>query len=337
MALNSTRVVGNGSAQTVITNATNIETVVTLIVTDNTTVSAANASFMIGGQEVANLVTAAQTIENVDIRLNIPASEVFSVYMPVGYDVTIASYSQPVDLAAALTVTQQAVVNANAAADRAENALPVGAIDDTTTTAVDRAWSAPKLVEYTEKRWNYTAVQRTADYLASDREIVLCDNNITAQIEWIESITAVNAAVYTTTINAVAFSYTADATATAAEITAGIAAAVNAGTEPVTAVDNATYVALTADVAGVPFTVSINANMVVNNKVANSSVFQVTLPASPAEGDSVIIKDIATSFALNNMFIVANGSTIMTVADDMNLDLNDTEYKFTFLNNDWRV
>lgn len=70
--------------------------------------------------------------------------------------------------------------------------------------------------------------------------------------------TAVNAATYTITINAKSISYTADGTATVAEITAGLTSAFNASTAPefseITATDSTTLVTLTADVAGYPFT-----------------------------------------------------------------------------------
>ena len=70
---------------------------------------------------------------------------------------------------------------------------------------------------------------------------------------------AANSAVYTLTINGKTVSYTADASATVAEITAALTTAWNASEdgefEEVTATDSTTYVTLTADEDGVPFTV----------------------------------------------------------------------------------
>lgn len=63
---------------------------------------------------------------------------------------------------------------------------------------------------------------------------------------------------HTVTINGTEFTYTNDADPTVAEITAGLVAAINGGTEPVTASDNTTNIGLDADVAGVPFSVSYN-------------------------------------------------------------------------------
>lgn len=70
--------------------------------------------------------------------------------------------------------------------------------------------------------------------------------------------TAVNSETYTITINGKSVSYTADASATVAEITAGLVAAFAACTEPefqeITATDGTTLVTLTAKSAGTPFT-----------------------------------------------------------------------------------
>jgi hypothetical protein len=336
MSLNSKQVTGNGEEQTLITNNSNTESVVTLIIANNTTVGSITETFKLDGKKVLTVTTTAQTVDNTDARINIPASSVFTVTTTVGCDFTVSSYSQPVDVSAALTAIQGYVVDASNNADRAENALSTGAIDDT-SDADDRAWSSSKLRAYTEKKWNYTEIQRDGDYLASDRDVVLCDNNTTAQVDRVENITVVNSTAYTVTINGVEHTYTSDESASSVEVVAGIVSAINSGSEPVTASDNTSYVSVAADSAGVPFTVSINANMSVRNTTANSSVFQVTLPASPSEYDSVIIKDVTGSFFFNNMYVVSNGETIMGVADDMNLDVDNYEYKFLFINNNWSV
>lgn len=66
-----------------------------------------------------------------------------------------------------------------------------------------------------------------------------------------------NSTVYTVTINGTAFSFTSDTGATAQEIVEGLTAAINAGSEPVTASENNVKLTLTADVAGIPFTVAV--------------------------------------------------------------------------------
>ena len=70
--------------------------------------------------------------------------------------------------------------------------------------------------------------------------------------------TAANNAVYTITINSKTVTYTADGSATVAEITAGLVAAFQASDEPefqeITATDSTTHVTLTAGEPGKPFT-----------------------------------------------------------------------------------
>lgn len=68
-----------------------------------------------------------------------------------------------------------------------------------------------------------------------------------------------NTTKYTTTINGTDFEFTSDADATAEEIAAGLVAAINLGSEPVTASDNldGTY-DLDADVAGTPFSITVD-------------------------------------------------------------------------------
>lgn len=63
---------------------------------------------------------------------------------------------------------------------------------------------------------------------------------------------------YDVTINGTVFTFLSDATATDVEITAGLEIAINAGSEPVTAVDNVGTLNLDADVAGDLFTLEVD-------------------------------------------------------------------------------
>lgn len=56
-----------------------------------------------------------------------------------------------------------------------------------------------------------------------------------------------NSTTYTVTINGTAFAYTSDATATIAEITAGLVAAINGGSENVSALDRGTFFNIVGD------------------------------------------------------------------------------------------
>lgn len=73
--------------------------------------------------------------------------------------------------------------------------------------------------------------------------------------------TVIDNTTYTCTINGTVFSFNSGVGATAASIALGLVAAINGGSEPVTAVDNVdgTY-DLTADVVGVPYSVKVDAN-----------------------------------------------------------------------------
>lgn len=73
--------------------------------------------------------------------------------------------------------------------------------------------------------------------------------------------TVANSAVYEVDLNGTLFTFTSDVTATNLEIVTGLSAAINAGTEPVTASGTTTLI-LTADVGGVPFSVKASTNLV---------------------------------------------------------------------------
>lgn len=82
--------------------------------------------------------------------------------------------------------------------------------------------------------------------------------------------TAQNSTAYTVTINGTAFTFTSDASATVAEICAGLTAAINAGAEPVTATDNTTTVGLAPDVASTYFSLTTTSNLAIGYTASNS-------------------------------------------------------------------
>lgn len=95
-----------------------------------------------------------------------------------------------------------------------------------------------------------------------ERDVVslVNDNPRTAQVSTITVDTATNSATYTWTIDGVELTYTADSSTSAAEIVAGIVAAINAdpiaGAKCTAAATSSTVVTLTARVGGVSFSVS---------------------------------------------------------------------------------
>lgn len=80
-----------------------------------------------------------------------------------------------------------------------------------------------------------------------------------AQVETVTP-TAVNSFLYSITINDVEYTYMSDSSATAGEIALGLIAAINGGSEPVTASGTVTVI-LIADVAGVSFTTTLGTNL----------------------------------------------------------------------------
>lgn len=76
------------------------------------------------------------------------------------------------------------------------------------------------------------------------------------------AVTAVNSATYTVTINGTVYTYVADGSATTAEITVGLAAAINAGSEPVRASGADTPLIVEAAVDSGNFTHAVGSNLV---------------------------------------------------------------------------
>ena len=138
--------------------------------------------------------------------------------------------------------------------------------------------------------------------------------------------TAVNSTAYTITIDgdATPSSYTSDADATVAEITAGLTAAINAdaGAAAVTAADGTTVLTITADTAGTAFTIAVGGNLVNVATTANvAGVTQVgTLNAAATlrngrimvdgsqVGSTTTLAAASTSFTTN--FVVTPGTPV---------------------------
>ena len=65
--------------------------------------------------------------------------------------------------------------------------------------------------------------------------------------------------------------------------------------------------------------------------------FTVTLPATPAVGDQVIVVDSANSWATNNLTIGRNGSTIDGSASDLTCDISGVSVQFVYSGTTWDV
>jgi hypothetical protein len=144
MAFNYSKVVGNDTAQDVVINSSNTESVVHNLVAYNTTGGALSFSLLIDGTEIINESVDANGSYRLPDKINVPATATLAINAPTGVSVTVSYLQQAIDVNAALTVAQQYAAEAKADANRAENALPAGSIDDA-STAADRAWSADKI------------------------------------------------------------------------------------------------------------------------------------------------------------------------------------------------
>lgn len=64
--------------------------------------------------------------------------------------------------------------------------------------------------------------------------------------------------------------------------------------------------------------------------------FTITLPLSPSSGMSVAISD-GSDWAVNNLTVARNGSTIEGIADDFILDINDVKAEIVYDGTTWQV
>jgi hypothetical protein len=92
--------------------------------------------------------------------------------------------------------------------------------------------------------------------------------------------------------------------------------------------------------AGVYTSYSANATLTPGtNALANTSSagFTLTLPATPAAGDQILIVDSAGTFGTNNLIVGRNGSTISGIADDLALDISGIAVTLVYNGSTWVV
>jgi hypothetical protein len=69
----------------------------------------------------------------------------------------------------------------------------------------------------------------------------------------------------------------------------------------------------------------------------SGGVFTVTLPATPAVGDQVIVTDSSGSWATNNLTVGRNGSTIEGAAEDLICNISSVSVQFVYSGTTWDV
>lgn len=119
-------------------------------------------------------------------------------------------------------------------------------------------------------------------------------NLLPTQVIQITVASVLNSHTYRLTINGVTFSYAADSSTSVQEIVEGLAAAVNAGTEPVTATEDNTTLTLTADVAGTLFTLEIEDRSILTR-----------FDATPDPGIATDLTNIRTGVGRNDSWYLA--------------------------------
>ena len=143
------KITGDGTTQIAITNDATLEAVVNSLVAYNTTGGALSFTVSINGSTIFSESVNANGTFRLPDKINLGAVSTLEVNAPIGLNVTVSYLQQAIDVAGALSTIQLLAQQANDDADRAANivgALPVGTIDDLTTTA-STAWSSKKIAD----------------------------------------------------------------------------------------------------------------------------------------------------------------------------------------------
>ena len=101
------------------------------------------------------------------------------------------------------------------------------------------------------------------------------------------------------------------------------------------------WLSSTLPASGLSYVVRSANTAIINNQgiLANTALgsFTVTLPASPATGNQVVVADSYGVFGANAVTIARNGSTIENIAEDLILDIDGVSVQLVYTGNTWDV
>jgi hypothetical protein len=93
--------------------------------------------------------------------------------------------------------------------------------------------------------------------------------------------------------------------------------------------------------SGLSYVVASANTAIINNQgiLANTALgaFTITLPASPAAGNQVVVADSYGDFGANAVTVARNGSTIENAAEDLVLDIDGASVQLVYTGNTWDV
>lgn len=156
---NFKQVKGNAKAQVLVALTQHEEGSIHALVVENTSLFDHQITVTVNGNPIA--VDAPKGTSYPQLKLNLPPAAIVEVTAPVDVRVSGSYIKQPIDNLAAGAVVNVLVQEANAAADRAEGAVPAGVVDDSTATA-SNVYSAEKVEEIATQLGDQATLSRSA-------------------------------------------------------------------------------------------------------------------------------------------------------------------------------
>jgi len=382
MAFKSITIAGSSTDAIITTNDETVESVVNSLIAYNKDADEQTFTIKLGDDVILEEKIAAAGSYKLTEKINIPLSSELKATTGANLTVTVGYYAQTIDVNAALTSVQQAVVDSNTSATNAatsETNANTSATDaeeskDLAQAILDGVNVSPEWVSGTNYD-KYSVVTDPTDYGTYKAKVALTDSTVephSSADDW-ASLNISAAGLFSET-EIVA---TEGQTEFTVEYEVGAIEVYRNGFKLLTTdyvADNATSVTLVEsaveddvivivcyEVAELANTYSksvmdtklteVNPYNYVAKDAAYTAlakdwifadtitvgVFNITLPATPVIGDTVVIQDVKASFDTAPVTVLRNGSTIMGVEDDMTLDIVNETTVFKYTGSDWRI